>query len=283
MNHDDADNAATPPGDNAPHFFDRYPSETAHWLAGICDEATAKAGDSPYDFRKFMCELIVMNLRDGIIHAFRVAEQLIVANSPGAKYIEERYLKYDQARAAVIETGPTSVTATGEPDKTDTPQTTTAGTDDAQGPNGTSGTAPGPGAKAGTGVTIGVAGGCGTGVATGAEDTGNTGIGHQGSLFIVHYSQFRTTISARRTKASTENKRLTQVRVDARRQIAANNDELAFLDRIEAADPVLEDLISTHRKETSIVGVLRAAGRTPEDLGLTPDTVTWLDTQLKAV
>jgi hypothetical protein len=283
MNHDAAIDG-TPTGDNAPYFFDRYPPDTAHWLAGICDEATAKAGDNPYDFRKIMCELVVMNLRDGLTHALRVAEQLIVANNPGAKYIEERYLKYDQARAAVIETGPTSVTGTGEPGKTDTPQNTTpeAAGHDSQGPSPTNGTTPEAGTKAGTGATITITGGCGTGANTRAEDSGNTGIGHQGTLFIVHYSQFRTTIPARRKKASTENKRLTHVRVTADRQIAANDDEMAFLDRIEAADPALEDLISTHRSEVTIAGVLRAASRTAEDLGLTEDTVTWLDAQLKA-
>ncbi|WP_217212917.1 hypothetical protein [Streptomyces sp. AC550_RSS872] len=106
------------PGDNAPHVFDRYPPDTAHWLAGICDEASAKAGDSPYEFRKIMCELIVMNLRDGITHAFRVAQQIIVANAPAAKHIEQQYLKYDQARSAVIETGP---------DTADGPTSTTKG------------------------------------------------------------------------------------------------------------------------------------------------------------
>jgi hypothetical protein len=269
------------PGDNAPHFFDRYPPDTAHWLAGICDEASAKAGDSPYEFRKIMCELIVMKLRDGITHAFRVAQQIIVANAPAAKHIEQQYLKYDQARSAVIETGP---------DTADGPTSTTStqdGTPDqkAPGADGQDTTGPSnPGCGAGTtgdtGPTVTVAGGCGGSTSTGGEP--NTGIGNQGTLFIVTYSDFRASVPARRKKARTEHRRLYDVQSDAARQMRVQQDEMDFLDRVEAADPVIEDLINKHRTETSIAGVLRAAGHTPEELGLTKETVTWLDTQLKA-
>ncbi|MFJ6898194.1 hypothetical protein [Streptomyces hokutonensis] len=268
------------PGDNAPAFFDRYPSDTAHWLAGICDEANAKAGDSPYEFRRIMCELIVMNLHNGVTHAFRVAQQTIVPNAPGAKHIEQQYLKYDQARSAVIEAGP---------DVTDGPVDTTGthtGTTDQKtaGPDGRDTTGPnGPGCGAGTtataGPTVTVTGGCGG--STAGNDK-NTGIGQQGTLFIVHYSEYRASVPARRRKAQTEHRRLYSVQSDVTRQMRVQQDELDFLDRIEAADPVLEDLINTHRTETSIAGVLRSAALTPEDLGLTNETVTWLDTQLKA-
>lgn len=91
-----------------------------------------------------------------------VAEQLIAANNPGAKYIEERYLKYDLSRAAVIETGPPSVTGTEEQDKTRTPQTTTSGEagHGGQNANGSSGTTPGSGTqprRAGVAATSGSA------------------------------------------------------------------------------------------------------------------------------
>ncbi|GHI10420.1 hypothetical protein AQI88_38775 [Streptomyces cellostaticus] len=270
------------PDDNAPFFFDRYPPDTAHWLAGICDEANAKAGDSSYEFRKIMCELISMNLRNGVTHAFRVAEQMIVANAPAAKYLEQQYLKYDQARSAVIETGPDtsdgSAGTTGTPDGT--PGQKVPGTD-VQDTKGTSDPEPGAGTAGKTGPSVTVTGGCGGGRI--AQDDQNTGIGHQGTLFIVHWSDFRASIPARRKKAQTEHRRLYDIQSDVARQIRVQHDELDFLDRAEAADPVLEDLINTHRTETSIAGVLRAAGRAPEDLGLTKDTVTWLDTQLKAV
>ncbi|CAM5651215.1 hypothetical protein [Streptomyces griseorubiginosus] len=267
------------PGDNAPFFFDRYPPDTAHWLAGICDQASAKTGDSPYEFRKIMGELILMNLRDGIGHAFRVAEQYLAPNAPAGKYLEQQYQKYDQARSAVIVTGPDTTDAeTGTGDAQDsTPGPTPPGTDD-QDTTGTSSPGPATG-KAGTTVTV--TGGCGTGRTT--QDDQNTGIGHQGTLFIVHWSDFRASIPARRTKARTEHRRLYDIQSDASRQMRVQQDELDFLDRAEAADAVLEDLINTYRTETSIAGVLRAAGRSPEDLGLTTDTVTWLDTQLKAV
>jgi hypothetical protein len=269
-------------GDNAPFFFDRYPPDTAHWLAGICDEANAKAGDSPYEFRRTLCELIVMNLRDGITHALRVAEQVIVANAPGAKYLESQYLKYDEARSAVIETGPD--TAEGHAGKTGardgTPDQNTAGAD-GQEETGTSDPGPGASTAGNTGPHVTVTGGCGGGRTT--KDDQNTGIGHQGTLFIIHWSNFRISIPTRRKKAQTEHRRLYDIQADAARQMRVQTDELDFLARAEAAGPVLEDLINTHRNETSIAGVLRAADRAPEDLGLTKDTVTWLDTQLKAV
>ncbi|MBT1093540.1 hypothetical protein [Streptomyces sp. Tu102] len=266
------------PADNAPFFFDRYLPDTAHWLAGVCDEASAKAGDSPYEFRRIMCELIVMNLRDGIAHALSVAEQIIAPNAPGAKHIETQYLMYDQARSAVIVTGPdTTAGTTGTQDGTPDQRPPVGGGRDTNGPD-TPGC--GTGTTAGTGSTGTVIGGCGGGIIT-VEDQ-NTGIGNQGTLFIVHWSDFRSSVPARRRKAQTEHRRLYGVQSDAARQMRVQQDELEFLDRVEAADPVLEDLISTHRTETSIAGVLRAAKRAPEDLGLTKETVAWLDTQLKA-
>ncbi|MEU9546210.1 hypothetical protein [Streptomyces mirabilis] len=269
------------PRDNAPFFFDRYPPETAHWLAGICDEANAKAGDSPYEFRRVMCDLIFMYMRDGIIHAFRVGEQIIVPNAPGAKHIEQQYLKYDQARSAVIETG--AATAGGAASTTGTQDGTPdqkAPSDDGQDGTRPSGPGCGAGTTAGTGTTVTVTGGR-SGSTT--QNDKDTGIGHQGTLFIVQYADYRASVPARRKKAQTEHRRLYDVQSDAARQMRVQLDELDFLDRVEAADPTLEDLINTHRTETSIAGVLRAAGRTPEDLGLTQETVIWLDRQLKAV
>ncbi|MFJ3213513.1 hypothetical protein [Streptomyces flaveolus] len=270
------------PGDNAPFFFDRYPPDTARWLADICDEANAKAGDSSYEFRRTLSELIVMNLRDGITHAFRVAEQVIVANAPGIKYAEQGYLKLDQARSAEIQTGPgTTEGPTGTTDaRDDTPDQNTSGEDDQKG-TGTNDSGPGAGTTPNTGTHVTLTGGCGGGRTT--QDDRNTGIGHQGTLFIIHWSNFRVSIPTRRKKAQTEHRRLYDIKADAARQMRVQTDELDFLAQAEKAGPALEDLINTYRNETSIAGVLRAAGRTPEDLGLTADTVTWLDTQLKAV
>ncbi|MFI9772468.1 hypothetical protein ACIHJG_37300 [Streptomyces sp. NPDC052415] len=271
------------PADNAPFFFDRYPPDTAHWLAGICDEASGKAGDDSYEFRKIVCGLTCMHLHNGDVHALRVAEQIIVANAPGAKHIETQYLRYDQARSAVITAGPDATEGpagtAGIKDDASDQKTGERGGRDANGP-----TAPGSGGgsgsgKAGTGTAV-VTGGCGGGIATGGSE--NTGIGNQGTLFIVHWSEFRASVPARRKKAQTEHRRLYDVQADATRQMRVQQDELDFLDRVEAADPVLEDLINTHRTETTIAGVLRAAELAPEDLGLTKETVAWLDTQLKA-
>lgn len=280
MNHD-AEIDGMPAADNAAFYFDRYPHDTAQWLAALGDEANAKAGDSSYDFRKILCELVNMSLHDGITHAFRAADQLIAPNNPGIKYLEQQYGKFDQARAAIIDT----TTGQGSTDQTDTPDGTHTGTTPGTGEQTTTGTNATSGAgssagSAGTGTTVTLTGGCGTGNTTGSGQ--NTGIGQQGTLFIVHYSEFRASIPARRKKAKTEIKRLTELRVEVGRKISISTDDVTFLDRVEAADPVLEDLISTHRSETSIAGVLRAAGRTPEDLGLTTDVVAWLDTQIKA-
>ncbi|WP_369198720.1 hypothetical protein [Streptomyces djakartensis] len=234
------------------------------------------------EFRRTLCELIVMNLRDGITHALRVAEQVIVPNAPGTKYLEQKYLKYDEARSAVIETRPdTTEDHTGKAGTgAGTPEQTTSGTG---GQDGSKTSEPGPadGTAGNTGPQVTVTGGCGGGRT--AKDDQNTGIGHQGTLFVIHWSNFRVSIPTRRKKAQTEHRRLYDMQADAARQMRVQTDELDFLARAEKAGPVLEDLINTHRNETSIAGVLRAAGRTPEDLGLTKDTVAWLDTQLKAV
>ncbi|MFE4698722.1 hypothetical protein ACFRIC_16810 [Streptomyces sp. NPDC056738] len=288
MNNDvPADDHNDVPADNAPFYFDRYPPETAHWLAEICDDATVKAGDSPTEFRKVMCERIKMGIRDGVIHAFRAADQIIAANAPGAKHIEQQYLKYDQARAAVIETGPQAKpgpTTTAGP-KTDDPGQPASGTEGQHGRDGKTPSGPGCGAgtMAGAGTAVTFIEGSGRKTTENGKGTGTgTGTGHQGTLFIVQYADYRASIPARRKKAQTEQRRLYDVQSDAARQMRVHEDELAFLDRLEAADPVLEDLINTHRAETSIAGVLSAAGRTPEDLGLTKETVAWLDRQLKA-
>ncbi|MGW1597000.1 hypothetical protein [Streptomyces sp. NPDC002343] len=274
-------------GDNAPFFFDRYPPRTAQWLADLGDEASAKAGDSAYDFRRIMCEMIVMALNDGIDHAFIVAPHFIVPNTQASKYLAERYDKYDQARSAVIETGRATDSATGQQEK----PVSAGGADSNTAPDKSGQDSPattgqstaGIGASAGPGTTITVAGGCGSGRTAKGEGQ-NTGIGHQGTLFVITYNEWRASISTRRESYRKENKRLINIAEGTNRQIARNNDELNFLDLAEAADRAgLEGLVNTHRDQTSIAGVLRAAGVSPQDLGLTDAAVTWLDTQLKAM
>ncbi|MER6442192.1 hypothetical protein ABT275_38545 [Streptomyces sp. NPDC001185] len=270
------------PVDNAAFFFDRYPPETARWLAEICDEATAKAGDSSIEFRRVLCDLINMGLRDGVPDAFRAAGQIIVANAPGVKYIEQNYLKLDQSRAAVIETGPRSSGPTGEAESgSDAPDQKVPGKDGQEGGGGKTRSGPGcgTGATAGTGTAVTVIGGAGGRT---KENDKDIGIGHQGTLFIVQWSDYRASVPARIKKAQTEHRRLYGIKSDAGRQMRVQADELDFLNRLVKADALLEDLINTHRAETSIAGVLRAAGRTPEELGLTEKTVLWLDRQLKA-
>ncbi|MFJ4329154.1 hypothetical protein ACIP3A_39425 [Streptomyces tricolor] len=275
-------------GDNAPFFFDRYPSQTAQWLAGLGDEASAKAGDSAYDFRRILCEMITMGLHDGIGHAFIVAPHFIAPNSQAAKYLAERYDKYDQARSAVIETGRSTDSATtGQQEKpvsADGADSDTAPDKSGQDSPATTGqSTASTGASAGQGPTITVAGGCGSGRTAKGEEQ-NTGIGHQGTLFVITYNEWRASISSRRESYRKENKRLINIAEGTNRQIARNNDELNFLDLAEAADRAgLENLVNTHRDQTSIAGVLRAAEVSPQDLGLTDEAVTWLDTQLKAM
>jgi hypothetical protein len=287
-NTDDMGDDTPHPGDNAPFYFDRYPPDTARWVADLGDEVSAKAGESSFDWRRLMCEKIVMGLHDGVPHSFVVAEQIIAANTQGAKYLEQQYEKYDRARSAVIQTGPTSDTSHGEPEnpggvsgapglRTQDRDQSDRGKDVGTGSQSTSGA----GKKESIDTTVTVVGGCGTGL--GIRSSGqNTGIGHQGTLFIIHWSEYVASIPARRKKAKAENQRLIEVRTHTDRQIRLIDDELMFLDLAEAASPVLENLINTHRSESSIAGVLRAAGVSPQGLGLTEDAVRWLDTQLKA-
>ncbi|MFF5435146.1 hypothetical protein ACFY5K_34685 [Streptomyces griseofuscus] len=287
MNHDAEDDNGSI-GDNAPFFFDRYPAETAQWLAEIGDEANDKAGDNAYEFRKISCDLFKMALRDGVTHAFIVADHFIAPNSPAAKYLEERYGRYDAARSAVIMTGTGTGPATTQTN-TEAPGTAATGTQTSEGKDGQDADTTAATGTAGTttatdnGATITVTG-CGGGAATtqGGHTAGNTGIGQQGTLFVIYYSEWRATIPTRRSTVKAENRRLINVAKGTRRQIELNENELKFLDLAEAADAAgLEDLVNTHRNETSIAGVLRAAGMTPQELGLTNEAVTWMDTQLK--
>lgn len=288
------DDVTPPTGDNAAFFFDRFPSGAARWLAGLCDEANAKVADgSSFEFRRIVCDLLTMSVRDGIPHALSTLEHLIAPPNPSIKYIEERYWKYDQARSAVIDTSTGQGGSTGQTTgagtadgTTGTEPPTTGGTapGDTTGPTptGASTTTVGGGKTGGTGTTT-VGPGCGGGWSTGPGTADNTGIGEQGTLFIVHWGEFRASVPARRKKYRAENKRLIDVRRAADRQIAANDEIDAILDRVEKADEVLENLIGMHRNESSLSGVLRAAGKTPADLGLTDSAVAWLDSELKAM
>ncbi|WP_206508032.1 hypothetical protein [Streptomyces chrestomyceticus] len=110
-----------------------------------------------------------------------------------------------------------------------------------------------------------------------------TGIGQQGTLFFIAYSEWRASIPTRRKEVKTENRRLVGVAKTTKRQIESNDDELKYLDLAEAADAAgLENLVNTYRNARTIAEVLRAAGKAPHDLGLTDEAVQWMDTQLKA-
>ncbi|CAM5711034.1 hypothetical protein SGRIM119S_03209 [Streptomyces griseorubiginosus] len=130
-----------------------------------------------------MGELILMNLRDGIGHAFRVAEQYLAERAAG-KYLEQQYQKYNQARSAVIVTGPDTTdaeTGTGDaPGQHAGPHATRhrrSGHDGHEQPR--------TGHREGGHCRDGHRS-CGTGRTT--QDDQNTGIGHQGTLFIVHWA-----------------------------------------------------------------------------------------------
>ncbi|MER7983414.1 hypothetical protein [Streptomyces sp. NPDC095817] len=269
---------------NAPLFFDRYPPETAYWLAEICDEAVLKAGDSSTEFRKVVSDAIKREMRGGVVDALRAADDIIAANAPGVKYIEQQYLKLDQARAAEIKTGLQATGGSSGPTGTTKPAGETRdqnapGSDSEDGHGGKTAAGPGcgPGAMTGPGTAVTVIEG-----ASGKKPDANKGTGHQGTLFMIVYADYRASVPALRKRAQTEHRRLYGVTSEATRQMRIHADELDFLDRLDKADEVLENLISTHRTETSIAGVLRAAGQTPDELGLTAETVLWLDRQLKA-
>lgn len=191
-------------GDNAPFFFGRYPTDTARWLAALGDDASAKAGESSYEFRKVLCDLIHQNLRDGVSHVFQAAEQLIAPNNPSVKYLEQAYWKYDEARSAVIETGNTGGSTPGQPDTPGTADPAAGGTPVTAGqdPNSSEAATPGAGTAIGSGTAVTVAGGCGTGRTTGATRTQNTGIGHHGTLFLVHWAELRASLDTRETNRS---------------------------------------------------------------------------------
>jgi hypothetical protein len=280
------DEICPPTGDNAAHFLDRYPPHIARWLVRICDEASAKAPASSFEWRRNVCELIRIGLQDGLPEALGTLDQLIVPPNPSIKYLEERYELLDRARSAEIETG-TSQVGPSTPEEQRTAGTGTGSGDTKEGPNdaqtvdGTD--TPGAGAAPQAGETTVVIG-AGCGGNRGADNAkDNTGIGHQGTLFIVHWSHFRSSVPARQKKVREEHKRLVEVRTTTDRQIAANNGDGKMLDLVAKASDALDDLINKHRSESTVAGVLRAAGRTPESLGLTDEAVSWLDRELKAM
>lgn len=273
-----------PAGSNPHFFFDRFPAETAQWVAGLGDEVSAKAGDDGHDFRRIACELIKRNVRDGVPEALGTLDQFVTPSNPGIKWLEQQYRKYDEARAAVIEIKTTTDASPPQPEKSGTAATAQAESGpkapgQTAGPTGPS--TPGAAQAGGSGATITIAGGCGTGRTGNASAGQETGIGHQGTLFTVRYSEFRASVPTRRNKAKEESRRLIGVRRGCDRQIAANDDLLATLDLVEKADSVLVDLVNKHRNESTVSGVLRAAGMSPQELGLTEAAVKWLDTELK--
>jgi hypothetical protein len=286
---DQTSGANEPTGDNPQFFFNKFNADTARWLADLCDDVAAKGPATSAEWRRLFRDRLQDRLLSGESDAFHWVG-LALANE--LKWTEKQYAKYDQARSAVIETGTGRDGSTppapglGTPDNTtagqnihvggESPGITTTGT-----ASDTAGTGAGPGVGTGTTITAGT--GCGGGRITGQETGGNTGIGHQGTLFVVRYSRFRLGFQDRRTKAKTEHKRLISVGTQVKRQTQAQKEILEDLDLIEKADALLEDLANKHRTEDTVSGILRSAGMTPTDLGLTDRAVAWLDTQLKAM
>ncbi|MEV0000449.1 hypothetical protein [Streptomyces sp. NPDC050848] len=58
---------------------------------------------------------------------------------------------------------------------------------------------------------------------------------------------------------------------------------VAQIKSFPASADVVEDLASVHRLESSISGLLRAAGKTPADIGTTTEAVDWADNTMRAM
>ncbi|MET9373949.1 hypothetical protein ABZX98_07340 [Streptomyces sp. NPDC002992] len=291
-----------PAGENAHFFFNRLSPAGAEWFADLCDEAAAKGPSNAYEFRRLICDLEYRALCDGVSHAMEVAQHFVSPNTPFAKWAEAEYEKYDKARATIIETGPSTAQTgaeNGPPgnrwgassigDSRGADEHASGGVTgivqtDERGNDGDTATSTAGGDSPFKGPGCGGVGSGSITVTAGGPDgktPSDRGIGHQGTLFTIRYAQFRLTFPDARTQAKAEHKRLIRNRTEANRLVLAQQQLIEDMDLVAAADQAIENLANKHRDQDSVAGMLRAAGKRPEDLGLTERAVTWLDTQIK--
>ncbi|GAA1333532.1 hypothetical protein ACFVZJ_37260 [Streptomyces sp. NPDC058322] len=270
-------------GGNAHHFFHRVSADMAQWIVDRCDEVAAKGPQTSTEFRRMFCDRILDLRAYGEADADHFTR---LALKDYLKWIEKAYDQYDHNRSAQIITCTSTDSTTNNDDQTTGSNTAKGNQDKPAGPNpaditiDTRAQGETSGTKTGTITVSGTK--CGGTYQTGQTTEAN-GTGHQGTLFTIRYGQLRLSLPEKRRTAKDEVYRLTDAQNRAARQVKDQEAILENIALIEKADPAIESLINTHRTETTLAGALKAAGKTAADLGLTDRSVTWLDTQLKAM
>ncbi|MGA4953726.1 hypothetical protein [Streptomyces lydicamycinicus] len=278
---------------NTHHFFNKHFSPpTAQWVADLCDEVLDKGpGESSAEWRRIFFELLDNRLLSGETDAF---SYIHISMIRGVKldWVMQQHAEYDAARSAEILTGTStdggSGASRGSASEGDGAKATGEEKTAGQGHDtpGCSGGSPG-----GTTVVAGP-GGCGTGgqttsggtVQKGGDTAGTvSGPGNQGTLFVIQIADLKASMPHKYTQSREKIGHLTSESKRYARLVKAEQSFYAQLELVDRALPALEDLGQQHRTQSTVAGILRAAGKSPEDMGLTPKAVHWIDQQLEAM
>ncbi|MEW2412629.1 hypothetical protein AB0953_02695 [Streptomyces sp. NPDC046866] len=267
--------------DNAAFFFKPYDTETAGFLLDVCEEITAKSPSGPAEFRRWWADRAVERAMTGETVAIRYLTMLALAK---AHTVLDQYRKWEDSRISQIEVN-TGKNGDGTDGGSAGQNTGTEGT-------GTGGCGAGPwgtGTGAGTGTGVGTGAGTGTGVGPGwsggtstGGQGGKRGPAVQGSLFVIKLADLGHHLPAWMKEERVEADRLATHSKTLSSQARAKRDLVADMKMAEAALPQLEDLAQKHRTETTVRGLLTAAGVDAEEMGLTDRVVTWMDDKIRA-
>jgi hypothetical protein len=262
---------------NAFSFFNKYfAPDTAQWLTELCDEVLAKApGDSPQEWNNIFFDLLYDQVMLGDANAWHLVRTSL-QKGVSVKWVRDQHIHFDTARAAEILTGAQAGPIDGSmpPVPTDG-STTAAGT----GPTAVDSSGGGPetlDTGAGSQST-----GTGRGGGTVVVSGGKTGIGTQGTLFVIEIQHFQASLPQYYREAR---KRLDHNVDQAKtftRRAAAEKRFIRQLEAFEAALPDVVDLAHKHRTARNLTDLLRATGLTAADFRLTDDDVRWFDSELK--
>ncbi|MEV0992651.1 MULTISPECIES: hypothetical protein [unclassified Streptomyces] len=258
-----------------PEFFFKSkifanPVNARYW-ADICDDVYAKGPATDSDAWKLALDMVQERAYTGEADAWgllRAAMRHAAGNMP------REWAAYDEDRSATFETEEAKEggAGDGEPDQ---PDPTSDG--------GRTGPASGGGKVTGPQQPpVKIGGKCGGVVQVKGPGRIELGTGSQGTLFTITYASFRSSLPHKLKAAKSESHRRHEQKYKTDRLCAEQDGLVKHIESFIQAADVIQDLANVHRLENSVSGVLRAAGKTAADVGLTQEAVNWADGQMRA-
>ncbi|MFE3584144.1 hypothetical protein [Streptomyces vinaceus] len=258
-----------------PEFFFKAkifanPVNARYW-ADLCDDVYAKGPATDSDAWKLSLDMLQERAYLGEADAWAL---LRAGFRQAAGNMPKDWAAYDEYRSATFETDEVKNGGVdgSEPGQAGPPSE-----------GSTTGPASGGEKTAGPQPPVKTGGGCGGVLRVEGPGRIETGTGSQGTLFTITLASFRSSLPQRHKAAKEEGNRRNQQKYRADRLCLEQDGLIEQIESVMQAVDAIGDLANVHRLETSLSGVLRAAGKTPEDLGLTQEAVNWADAQMRAM